>query len=151
MKNLSFKNLSIIALLFILISTFAFVMTGCGTETAQTETPDNQTQVLEDGAVIGEGATSFNMVVIDADGNSKSFMVNTDKENVGDALVELNLIAGEKDSVGLFVTTVNGITYDYYKDGLYWSFQINDELASTAVDKTKIEDGVTYTFKATKG
>ena len=47
------------------------------------------------------------------------------------------------------VDTVNGITLDYNKDGMYWSFYINGEYAMTGVDATPVEANATYSFVAT--
>lgn len=61
--------------------------------------------------------------------------------------MELGLIAGEESEYGLYVKTVNGITADYDKDGVYWAFYINGEYAQTGVDSTKIAEGESYSFK----
>ena len=37
--------------------------------------------------------------------------------------------------------TVNGITYDVGRDGLFWEITINDEAIPTTFDKVKIKDG----------
>ena len=68
------------------------------------------------------------VIVVDADGNETNFVVSTDKETVGDALLELNLIEGEEGDYGLYVKTVNGITADYDTDGTYWAFYVNGEM-----------------------
>lgn len=98
-------------------------------------------------AVLGEGQTVFTFTVVDGEGNETSFEIHTDKTNVGDALTELELIAGEDSDYGLYVKTVNGITVDYDTDGKYWAFYIDGEFASTGVDSTEITAGSTYTFK----
>ena len=100
--------------------------------------------------VLGEGQTQFMFTVVDKDGNATNFEIHTDKETVGDALLEVELIAGEESEYGLFVKTVNGITADYDVDQTYWAFYINDEYASSGVDTTAIEDGKTYSFKVEK-
>jgi hypothetical protein len=69
---------------------------------------------------------------------------------VGDALLELGLIAGEEGAYGLYVKTVNGITADYDVDGTYWAFYIGDDYGMTGVDMTNIEPGATYAFKVSK-
>ncbi len=66
--------------------------------------------------VLGEGSVKFTFIVVDADGNETNFVVSTDKETVGDALLELNLIEGDDSEYGLYVKTVNGITADYDTD-----------------------------------
>jgi len=103
--------------------------------------------VQMDVTVVGEGATVFPFVVVDADGNEKQFEVHTEKTMVGDALLELGLIAGDTAEYGLYVKTVNDITVDYDADGKYWAFYINGEYAMTGVDTTPITEGEEYSFK----
>lgn len=97
--------------------------------------------------VQGEGDTVFHVSVTDKEGGETNFEIHTDKETVGEALLELGLIAGEEGEYGLYVKTVNGITVDYDKDGVYWAFYINGEYASTGVDATPITEGEQYSFK----
>ena len=67
-------------------------------------------------------STVFTFTVVDKEGSETQFEIHTEKETVGEALVELGLIAGEESEYGLYVKTVNGITADYDKDGVYWRF-----------------------------
>lgn len=46
--------------------------------------------------------------------------------------------------------TVNGMTADYGKDGVYWAFYIDGEYAMTGVDATNITDGAQYAFRMEK-
>ena len=85
--------------------------------------------------------------MVDKEGNETPFEIHTDKETVGDALAELGLIDGEEGDYGLYVKTVNGITADYDKDGVYWAFYVNDEYAPSGVDSTVITEGNHYSFK----
>lgn len=97
---------------------------------------------------LGEGEKQFVFTVVTADGAESVFEISTDKENVGDALKEHNLIDGEDGQFGMYVKTVNSVTYDYNKDGKYWAFYINGEYATSGVDKTPITEGESYMFKA---
>jgi len=97
--------------------------------------------------VLGEGKTKFNFTVTDKEGTETAFEIHTDEETVGGALLALELIAGEEGQYGLYVKTVNGITADYDKDGVYWAFYINGEYALTGVDATKITEGDSYSFR----
>ena len=83
----------------------------------------------------------------DKDGNETQFTIHTDKETVGEALLELNLIAGDESEYGLYVKTVNGITADYDSDGVYWAFYVNGEYATAGVDSTPITEGDSYALK----
>jgi len=96
---------------------------------------------------LGEGSTVFLFTVVDKEGSETLFEIHTDRETVGEALTELGLIAGEEGEYGLYVKTVNGITADYDKDGVYWAFYINGEYASTGVDSTAVTEGDSYSFK----
>lgn len=46
--------------------------------------------------------------------------------------------------------TVNGMTADYDKDGVYWAFYIDGVYAMTGVDATNITDGAQYAFRMEK-
>lgn len=72
------------------------------------------------------------------------------KKTVGDALEELNLIAGEEGPYGLYVQSVNGITADYDVDQTYWAFYVDDVYAENSVDLTEVTAGAHYTFKVEK-
>ena len=84
---------------------------------------------------------------MDQEGSETHFTIHTDKETVGEALLELGLIEGEDSEYGLFVKTVNGITADYDTDGVYWAFYVNDEYAQSGVDATAVTAGESYAFK----
>lgn len=103
---------------------------------------------VADGATVGKGATAFTVEVAQLDGTSITFTVNTDKATVGEALLELGIVAGDDTEYGLYVKTVNGVTVDYDADGKYWAFYVDGEYAATGVDSTDITAGATYTFKA---
>ena len=121
------------------------------TETSAPETDstgeDTDEHVETEVSVLGTGSTEFSLTVVNQDGGETQFEIHTDKETVGEALLELELIDGEEGEYGLYVKTVNGITADYDKDGTYWAFYINGEYASTGVDSTKITEGESYSFK----
>lgn len=108
---------------------------------------DTRSETQNGSNVQGEGETQFDFTVVDQDGEETQFEIHTDKETVGEALQELNLIEGEEGEYGLYVKTVNGITADFDKDGHYWAFYVNDEYAQTGVDSTAITEGESYAFK----
>lgn len=97
-------------------------------------------------------ASTFAFSVVDKDGNKEDFNVAyTDGQSVCDALLAKELIAGEDSEYGLYVKTVNGITYDYNTDGYYWAFYIDGEYATTSVENTKVESGKAYSMVGEKG
>ena len=99
-------------------------------------------------AACGANKTTFTVITTDLEGVETTFEITTDKETVGEALVEEGLIEGHDTEWGLYVDAVNGIALDWDTDGMYWAFYINGEYAMTGVDSTAVEDGATYTFRA---
>lgn len=146
MKFRSNKTITSWILCMMLIVAMAFT-TGCGEKKQENNTAG---QEASNSTVLGEGQTQFTFTVIDKDGNETAFEIHTDKTIVGDALLEVGLIAGEESQYGLYVKTVNGITADYDVDQTYWAFYVNGEYAMTGVDTTNIEAGSTYSFKVEK-
>lgn len=120
------------------------------TDSTQAKASQSESGNTSDVSILGKGNTSFNFTVADIDGNETKFEINTDKKTVGDALLELNLIAGDKGPYGLYVKTVNGISIDYDKDGAYWAFYVDGKYAQAGVDSTEIKNGESYSFKAEK-
>ena len=121
-------------------------------ETVDNNQPEAETQETAENTVevLGEGQTMFLFTVVDKDGNETNFEIHTDKETVGEALLDLELIAGEDGEFGLYVKEVNGITADYDVDQTYWAFYVDGEYAMSGVDATTIEDGKTYALKVEK-
>lgn len=142
------KTLSFI-LCMVLTVAMALSTTGCNGSSNDTPAASAaDTGITTDVTVLGEGSTSFAFSVTGTDGNVASFEIHTDQTSVGEALLELELIAGDDSEYGLYVKTVNGITLDYDKDGKYWAFYVDGEYATSGVDTTQITDGASYAFKA---
>ena len=152
MKRMN-KALSALVCLVLL---FALCLTGCGStaapETTAAETTAaaqaDSTENAQESNVLGEGSTVFTLTVTDLDGKETSFEIHTDKKTVGEALLDTGLIAGEEGQYGLYVTTVNGITLDWDKDGKYWAFYIDGEYATTSLDLTDITPDASYSLIA---
>ena len=104
---------------------------------------NEETILLENGGVYGQGDTAFTLVV-SCLSETAAVTVNTDAATVGEALLALNIVAGEDSEWGLYVKTVNGITADYDTDGSYWAFYIDGEYAMTGVDATEIDPDSVY-------
>ncbi len=143
----------LLALVLALVMVMA--LTACGQQKAQDndnsgDTGAQITLPVADGADIGSGAASFTTSVTGKDGKTISFTVHTDKETVGEALLELGIIAGDTSEYGLYVKSVNGETADYDTDGAYWAFYIGDQYAPVGVDLASIEEGTTYGFAVEK-
>ena len=146
MKMTNFKKSLSLILLIVLIAAMALFAVGCGDNTNGTEAPAASTASSEV-TVLGEGEKTFDFSVTDCDGKETRFEIHTDKQTVGDALLELELIKGDAGEFGLYVKEVNGIKADYNTDGKYWAFYVDGEYAMAGVDMTNIEEGRTYSFK----
>lgn len=116
------------------------------------EVADDASEVSDavEATTVGEGETQFTFEVVDGEGNTTYFAVNTDKTTVGEALVDCNLVEGDESEYGLYVKVVNGITADYDVDQTYWAFYVNGEYATTGVDSTEVVAGNVYSFKVEK-
>lgn len=151
MKKTRFRKLLSPAVCLVLVAAIALFTSGCNKEQPK-ELPVNPTtaQTKTEVITLGEGETKFTFTVTDADGVETEFEIHTDKTTVGEALEELTLIAGDEGPYGLYVKRVHGLTLDYDKDGMYWAFYIDGEMAATGVDATDIVEGTVYSFKAEK-
>ncbi len=149
MQKTKFIRILSVILCVVLVAAMALFTSGC-TDKEITESPKETAPVFEAVTQLGEGEKTFSFSVTDADGNETAFEIRTDKTVVGEALQELGLLSGDEGPYGLYVKTVNGVTYDYDTDGKYWAFYINGEYAPTGVDVTEIEENAVYSFRAEK-
>lgn len=97
----------------------------------------------------GKGDTTV-LLEVKVEEQSVTFTIKTDKDILGDALLEHGIIEGEEGPYGLYVKKVNGITADYDVDRSYWALKKNGADLMTGVDMTEIADGEHYEFVYTK-
>ena len=117
-----------------------------------TEAPVGTTEAPAPQATeLGEGDKLFYFEVTFADGGTASYAIHTDADSVGEALVNVDLIAGEMAQYGLYVTSVCGEELNWDTDQMYWAFYENGEYALSGVDDTDVVENATYAFVATKG
>ena len=146
MKKTGIRKCLSLILCMVLAAAMALFTNGCSNSNSAAPA-QTAAEAPADESVLGEGKTQFTFTVTDGDGNESSYEIHTDKTTVGEALLDLGLIAGEESEYGLYVKTVNGITADYDKDGVYWAFYVDGEYASAGVDATDIQEGSVYSFK----
>ena len=149
-----------------LLLTLLLIFSLASCDLFQKEEPQTTAQEAEEGATIektglwanatyvqdtefGEGAKTT-VVEVNVNNQVVKFTIHTDKDTVGAALLEHDLIAGEDGAYGLYIKVVNGITADYDIDQSYWSFYVNGDYAMTGVDSTAIEEGSVYSLVYTK-
>ena len=118
MKMRSNKKLLSFILCMVLIVAAALFTNGCNGSTGNAVSSGNEAENADvqadsenstesdsagDVSVLGEGSTKFAFTVTDQDGNETGFEIHTDKETVGEALLEVGLIEGEESEYGLYV------------------------------------------------
>lgn len=125
-----------------LIFAFAFSFASCKDKA---ETPDGlwaDAKYTED-TEFGNGGKTID-VIVEVEEKSVKFSIKTDKDNVGDALVEHGLIDGEEGAYGMYIKSVNGMFVDPDAGDSYWAVYIGDEAAMTGIDGVEVIDGATY-------
>ena len=139
----------LLSLLLALVMVFGLV--ACGTAETPDTTPATEPSVEATAAPTEEEVVgaSFKVVVTDQDSTEATFEYTSDAETVGEALLALELIAGDESDYGLYVTSVLGVALDYTADGYWWNLMVNGEAATTGADGVTIEEGATYAFVAT--
>lgn len=91
-----------------------------------------------------EGAKEITVQVVYKDESSKDFEIKTDREFLGEALLDEKLVeGGEKGAYGLFITTVDGYTADSAKQE-WWCITKDGGQVNTSADLTPIADGEHY-------
>lgn len=99
---------------------------------------------------VGEGAVTVKVKVV-AEDKSITLTVHTDRDMLGAALLDNELVSGEESEYGLYIKLVNGIEADYDKNQAYWAISKDGEYLMTGADTTPIADGENYELTYTKG
>lgn len=131
----------------IIICVLCLFMAACNGKTNEKKLWE--TAAYTEDTEFGSGAKAVK-VEVKAEEKTVTFTINTDKETLGDALLEHGLISGEKGPYGLYVKVVNGITADYDINQSYWSLTKDSGYMQTGVDSTEIFDGEHYELTYTR-
>lgn len=91
----------------------------------------------------GDGEKEVSVTVV-AGENDVVLTLHSDKDNLGDALLEHGLVEGEDGPYGLYIKSVNGIVADYDIDKTYWSLSKEGDYMTTGVSETPFEDGDSF-------
>lgn len=97
-----------------------------------------------------QGAKNITVDVIHKDGSFKTFTYDTDRDYLGEVLTDENLVDGESDVYGMFITSVDGETADDANQE-WWCITKNGESLSTGADQTPVSDGDKYELTLTTG
>ena len=145
---------SITAVLLAVLFVFSFA--ACSEKPETPEAPANpeitgvwaKATYLED-TELGKGSKTV-QVEVKAEDRSVTFTIHTDKETLGEALIEHKIVEGEDGPYGLYIKTVNGILADYDIDQSYWAVSKNGESSATGIDSNRFLDGEHYELVYTK-
>ncbi len=158
MRKNDFSNIIKFSVILVLIAAMALCMVSCDGLTKETDT--NETVSETAGSTEKESPKgteneevfkySITVEVIDDEGKSTEFKIDTNKETLADALLEAKLVEGEESQYGLYIKYVNGIRADYELDGAYWSLSKDGEMLLTGASETKIANGEKYELTYTK-
>lgn len=96
------------------------------------------------------GAKTISVDVIHGDGSRKTFEYHTDREYLGEALKDEELVDGEESAYGLFIMTVDGETIDEANQE-WWCITKDGAQLNTGADQTPIADGEGYELTFTIG
>ena len=97
------------------------------------------------------GSKHITIEVVDDQGGTKDYELATDAEFLRGAMDELSA-SGDfsyegADTNGFFyVTTINGLTADFDKDGSFWSIYVNGEYGMYGVDEQTVSDQDSFRF-----
>ncbi len=96
------------------------------------------------------GDKAITVEVVHKDGNSRDFTVKTDREYLGEVLVDEGIASGSTSEYGLFITEADGYTAD---DGNqeWWCITKGGEQVNTGADTTPIADGDHFELTLTVG
>ncbi len=150
MKNFN-RVLSLLFALTVFLSSLVLVSCTKNQQTSSTPPSPSNSQNSSVGSVSDEYLYHITFLVVDAEGQTQSFDIDTNEKYLRGALESQNLIKGEESQYGLMVTEVNGIRADYTLDNAYWALYVGEEYAMTGVDSTELADGAVYKFVYTKG
>lgn len=88
---------------------------------------------------------NIKIVVIDNEGGTTEFPLDTTASTLREAADEIHLLEGDETEYGLFIKTVNGITVNPDNEE-WWCITKKGETVMTGVDITPIADGDIYEF-----
>ncbi len=154
------RILSMVLAVLMCLSLSVFVC-GCNSDTADTtastqaetvaptEDPLWKSATYTEDVTLGEGSTSID-VEVKAGEKAITITINTDADNLEDALLGAQLVEGEEGAYGLYIKTVNGILADYDVDQSYWAMYKDSEYLTASAKETAISSGDCFELVYTK-
>ncbi len=98
------------------------------------------------------GTKNIIIEVVNSKQEVESYNVKTDAQFLRQAMDETEglTFSGDESEYGIMISTVNGETADYEKDGAYWSITVNGKYGNNGIDTQPITDGGVYQLVYTK-
>ncbi len=98
-----------------------------------------------------EGVKSIVLEVVSVrDDVETSDKVKTDKEYLGELLIEKDMVTYDESQYGMYIRGINGLMDD--SDNQYWwCILVDGESAVNGADTLILEDGKTYTLELKQG
>ena len=133
MKNTKLLT-KLLALTLVVLMAF-MSLTACGTADTNSDTNSGTSTPAQ--------TISITVKVIAADKTEKTFNIETDKKNLGDALFAEGLVTEEEHKSG-FYTYIDGVRADYNQDKSWWCFTKGGETVMVGANDLEIADGDTF-------
>lgn len=134
-------------LALILAALMLLSLAACTQAPADNEPENTTTQAAtgnEETSSTADTKASISVKVVHKDGSEKVFTYETDKEFLGDVLLEAELIQGSDGPYGLEITHVDGEQAIYNDDKAYWALYEGDQYALQGISTTPVVDGGEY-------
>lgn len=146
------KNLRILSLLLALVMIVCLFCACTPEAPVNTDTNTNTSTATgtNTGSDVAVNTVTITVDVINSKGETETFTIETEKENLAEALLEAKLVEGEMSTYGLYIKVVNGETADYNVNGAYWTLYVGEELAGTGASDIEISNGDHYKLVYTK-
>ena len=90
-----------------------------------------------------KGDKDITVTVVYEDKTQKQFEISTDAENLGDALLEKELVTEEEHKTGYY-NTIDGVRADYTLDKAWWCFTQGGEMMLLGANDAPITDGDSF-------
>lgn len=97
-----------------------------------------------------KGKKAITIDVVHKDGSTNTFAIDTEREFLGETLIDEKLVEGEQGTYGLFITAADGEPADDSNQE-WWCITKGGEQLNTSADTTPIADGDKYELTLTIG
>ena len=137
MKNKRILTKILALVLVVLMTVFSFAACGKADTNSDINSGTQETKTI-----------NITVTVIAKDKTEKTFTIETDKKNLGDALLEEGLVTEEEHKSG-FYTNIDGVRADYTLDKSWWCFTKGGETVMVGANDLKIADGEKFEITIT--